>query len=266
MEYIVNGEKIIVEGDTVIREDDKPRKRKIGPNYTHGVYHGGFLSSFNQSFTDEVIGIESGLGDIVSAKIGDVKEAYVLLKEKIKEKNSEDFFDICEAILETVDEYFGGIEHIDERLGYYYSDDYDESEDNKISDLKGKGAAMCVERAALAQNLLNSLGIKSFYKCSGIIKNDNAEVHSYNLVEYEGKYYIFDTSIPNIINGRISPLIAEIDKEAYELITCPLGEKGISISTKHFNPYRNIDVSITYDSKRQKSIEVEALGDRSFKM
>ena len=175
--------------------------------------------------------------------------------------DSSNIFEIAQAVLETVDEYFGGLENHKDRLNYYYTEDYEESKDNKISNLKGKGAAMCVERAALSQNLLQLLGIRSFFKTSGIVKNGSNEAHSYNLIEYEGKYYIFDSTMPNMINNAPNPLIAEIDKESFDLITSPLQKIGISISTSHYNPYFSKNYEVTYDAAREKKIEVPALGN-----
>ena len=77
MEYIdENGTKIIVAGNKVQYGEGKMRENVIGANYTHGIRHGGYLSSFNGTFHNELIGIESGIGDIINAKIGNVKEAY----------------------------------------------------------------------------------------------------------------------------------------------------------------------------------------------
>ena len=97
------------------------------------------------------------------------------------------------------------------------------------------------------------------------MKNDIKDVHSYNLIEYQGKYYIFDTAIPNLINGQVSPLIAEIDKESFELLSSPISDFGISVTVSHYNPYRNYDVTITYDSNREKCIEVDPLTSKELK-
>ena len=263
MEYTrSNGTKVIVEGDMVEYEGMKPRKQAIGVNYAHGVSFGGYLSSFKDSFNEELIGIESGMGDIVKAQIGNIREAYELLKSKLEGKENINVFEISAIVLETVNEYFGGFKNLEHRMDYYYPEDFEESKDNRISNLKGKGSAMCVERAALAQNLLKSLGINSVFKASGIVKDNHKEAHCYNLIEYEGKYYIFDTSLPNLIDGVISPLIAEIDKETFDTLSNPLSDIGISVSTAHYNPYRSVDMSITYDSGRKKQIEVEPLRDQ----
>ncbi len=266
MEYMMtNGTKVIVEGDNAKYGEARMRRYIIGANYFNGSMSGGYLSSFNDSFNEELINIESGLGEVVNAKIGDIKDAYELLKFKINNINNPDIYELSRVVLEAVDEFFGGIDNIESRLDYYYPAEFEESIDNKISNLKGEGAAMCVERAALAQNLLRSLGINSFYKSSGIIKDNKKEAHSYNLIEYNDNYYIFDTSIPNLIDNQPSPLIAKIDKETFTLLSAPIADIGISVTVLHYNPYRNKDVNITYDSNRAKHIEVNPLDKKSHK-
>lgn len=262
MEYVKsNGSTVIVEGNKIQDATGKIRENIIGVNFANGAIHGGYLSSFNESFDDELIGIESGMGDIVNSKLGDIKDAYELLKTKISGIDSSNIFELSRAVLETVNEYFNGFDNISKRMSYYYDEDYEESKNNKISDLKGTGAAMCVERAALSQNLLKSLGINSFYKASGIIKNGNREAHSYNLVEFNGKYYIFDATMPNLIDGKPNPLITEIDKDTFDSLSAPIYDIGISVTTSHYNPYRDMNITVTYDSGREKQIEVNPLGN-----
>ena len=85
------------------------------------------------------------------------------------------------------------------------------------------------------------------------------------MIEFNEKFYIFDSSMPNLINGQINPLIAEIDKETFALLSAPICDIGISITVSHYNPYRDVDVIITYDSGREKSIEVNSLGEKTIK-
>lgn len=159
MEYIRNdGTIAIVEGDKVQYGNGIMRKNKIGSNFTNGIIRGGYLSSFNGSFEEELIAIETGLGDVVDAKIGEIKDVYALLESKLNGIDYPDIYELSRIVLETVNEFFGGFANIGERM-YYYPNDFAESKDNKISNLKGTGAAMCVERASLAQNLLRYLGI-----------------------------------------------------------------------------------------------------------
>ena len=231
----------------------KNKKKYIGCNYFNSFYYGGIDSSFDLMFTDEKVLIQNGIGDIIPCVIGDVSDAYVLLKNKLEGININNFEDISACIYEVVDEYFGGIKNINTRSSYYKSLDFIKNDNDigRVSNLKGKGAAMCVERAMLSQNLLNMLGIKSFYKCSGIKNNDKLEVHSYNLVEHNDKYYVFDTSIPTIINDKINPLVASIPKDVYDMLSSPNQRIGYSVRVTHYNSIRNRDVEITYDYNRE---------------
>ncbi|MBR1718301.1 MAG: hypothetical protein IJ715_03420 [Bacilli bacterium] len=268
MEYLKNdGTKIIVDGNKVKFGSLPMEEKTIGANFVHGARYGGSLSSFNGSFSNELIGIENGFA-IIETRIGDIEDAYQLLKSKISKFDDIDFLELSGVIIETVDEYFGGISNIDKRGSYYK--DYDDvdyyNNDNKISNLKGSGAGMCVERAALAQNLLTSLGIESYYKSSSIIKNGNKEVHSYNLVKNNSDYYVFDTSIPNMINGKANPLIAKISSDVYDKISNPLADVGISVAVSHYNPYRNEDVEIVYDAGRKELVEVNPLTENDFEL
>lgn len=225
----------------------------IGCNFNNGAYYGGIDSSFNRTFKDEEVLIESGIGDIVPCIIGNISEAYDILKRKIKEKNTNDFNTICICVYETIEEYFNGINNISNRMKYYKPlDEIETKEDiGKVSSLKGTGAAMCTERAMLAQNLLKSLNINSFYKCSGIKKNGEIEVHSYNLIEHDNKYYIFDSSIPTVEDKKVTPLIATIPKEVFDKISSSEQRIGYSVEVSHYNPIRNNDVTIIYDSGRE---------------
>ena len=231
----------------------KVNKKYIGCNFTGHAYIGGVASSYDKPFKDEEVLLESGIIDYVPCMIGNISDAYELLKSKITKNNSESFNEICQTIYETVDEYFGGINNINTRMSYYKSldDIQTEADITRVSTLKGKGAAMCVERAMLSQNLLISLGIPSIYKTSCIIKNSHDEVHAYNLISNDDSYYIFDTSIPTEKNGKISPLITKIPKEVFEQISSPEQRIGYSIEVTHYNPLRNKDVHIIYDANRK---------------
>ena len=53
MEYIrSNGTKVIVEGDKVQYGEGRMRRQIIGANFTNGIVHGGYLSSFNGYFNE----------------------------------------------------------------------------------------------------------------------------------------------------------------------------------------------------------------------
>lgn len=69
-------------------------------------------------------------------------------------------------------------------------------ENNKLGDLKGKGAAQCTERSALVQQILSIFGIESYY-CMGCIDlGDRQEGHCFNIVKRKNDYAVLDYSVP----------------------------------------------------------------------
>lgn len=69
-------------------------------------------------------------------------------------------------------------------------------ENNKLGDLKGKGAAQCTERGALVQQVLSIFGTESYY-CMGCIDlGDRQEGHCFNIVKRKNDYALLDYSVP----------------------------------------------------------------------
>lgn len=228
----------------------------IGANHIHGTWLGGIESSFDGVFQDEQVLIGSGL-DYTPCIIGDISDIYVMFGKNIAERQPHTFEDYAICMMKTIQEYFGDYSNIDERMNNYPDTDYIEDgiPIGKVSNLKGMNAAMCVERAMVAQNLLRLLGIKSFYKCSGILKNDKKEVHSYNLVEFDGKYYVFDATMPTLKDEEISPLVAEIPQEVFEELIKSRTREGMSIEVSHYNPLRSEDINVVYDAGRKRNYD-----------
>lgn len=225
----------------------------IGTNHLAiGASVSKVLSSFDGEFSGQKVLLADGLGSRIPCVIGDVKEAYEMLKSKLS-SDTVNIEDVSEKIFEVIWEYFGDYSNVDSRLSYYNDTDNIESEDDisKVSGLKGKNAAMCVERAMLSQNLLKSLGIESYYKQSQIIKNGDIDTHAYNIISHNNKYYIFDSAIPTLKNGKVNPLVAEIPREVYEQIISSDPWVGCSIEVNHYNPLRDTDVNIVYDAGRK---------------
>ena len=133
-------------------------------------------STFGGIFKDEVALLESGLMDFRYVQLGDVKDAYNILENKLSNSRNIGFEDVMRYIAETVQEYFGDYSNVSSRLDNYPDEDEVEmfsKERGKASDLQGKNAAMCVERAMLSQNLLKNVseklpGMKSYFKETGI--------------------------------------------------------------------------------------------------
>lgn len=88
------------------------------------------------------------------------------------------FNDIAWQTTTTDEEYFNALEN------------------NKLGDLKGKGAAMCTERGALVQQILSIFGTESYY-CMGCVDlGYKQEGHCFNIVKRKEDYALLDYSIP----------------------------------------------------------------------
>lgn len=89
-----------------------------------------------------------------------------------------------------------------------------------ISVLKQKNAAMCSERAAMAQNIFSFLGIESYYITGEIVKNGENVPHAFNIIKYNNRYLIYDasTDVPVYNDDKIVGYqfyIQEIDIEKF---------------------------------------------------
>ena len=88
------------------------------------------------------------------------------------------FNDIAWQTITTDEEYFKALEN------------------NKLGDLKGKGAAQCTERGALVQQVLSIFGTESYY-CMGCVDlGDRQEGHCFNIVKRKNDYALLDYSVP----------------------------------------------------------------------
>ena len=66
----------------------------------------------------------------------------------------------------------------------------------EIGNLKGKGIAMCTEKAAVAQNLLSLFGFETYF-CMGCVSYDNKEEpHCFNIAKAKESYILLDYSMP----------------------------------------------------------------------
>ena len=232
----------------------------IGVNYANGTSFGGKASSYSKKFDNEdEVNIESGIGDIRYAVIGNIKEAYEILKKYLEKEKPSNIYEYSECVQKTILDYFGDYSNTNERLNFFPDVEMIEegASIGKVSDLAHKNAAMCIERAMTSQNLLKDLGFDVTFKASGIMINGKPDAHAYNLLSYNDKYYLFDATIPTIRDDKISPIIGEIPKDIYEKIKNPSSDIGASIHVVHYNPLKDKEYDITYDSNRKDIYEVE---------
>ena len=231
----------------------------IGVNHAHGLSYGGMISSYKEILDNEdEVKIESGIGEQRYCTIGNIKEAYEILKKHLIDKRPETLFEYAYCVQKTVLDYFGGYSNIKKRLSYFP----DEEEVNSgikigtVSSMAHQNAAMCVERAMLSHNLLKSLKIDSTFKMSGFMVNGKSDSHAYNLLASNGKYYLFDATIPTLRDNTISPIICEIPKDTYDKISSPLQDIGESVHIIHYNPLQDKDYDVIYDAGRKNVYEV----------
>lgn len=121
-----------------------------------------------------------------------------------KQKRETIFNDIAWQTTTTDEEYFAALEN------------------NKIGDLKGKGAAECTERSALAQQILSLFGTETYYCIGCVDLGDKQEGHCFNIVKRKNDYALLDYSIPVTAynqDGSIKafyPFIGEIANDEFE--------------------------------------------------
>jgi len=65
---------------------------------------------------------------------------------------------------------------------------------NKLGDLKNKGAAECTERGAMAQQILSLFGIESYYCMGSVDLGDHQGGHCFNVVKRKNDYAVLDYS------------------------------------------------------------------------
>ena len=94
-------------------------------------------------------------------------------------------------------------------------------ENNKLGDLKGKGAAQCTERGALVQQVLSIFGTESYY-CMGCVDlGDRQEGHCFNIVKRKNDYALLDYSVPIVSykeNGSVRayyPFVGTLTNEEF---------------------------------------------------
>lgn len=108
------------------------------------------------------------------------------------------------AILRTIGNYFGnhwGTNSTeDDNKTFYLDRSRSNSEDIHLNELKGKGMAVCAEKAAVAQNLLSFLGYESELVASSKCRLESPEQdqggHMFNVIKSDDRFFIFDPTNP----------------------------------------------------------------------
>ena len=242
----------------------------IGLNHTSdGMMLNDIISSYNRNFDDnDTIIITDGKSPRRLTTIGDIKNAYELLRTEIASRSPRDADGYMHCVERAIEIYFGPYaKDRKKRLSLYPTEEeikiYGKKR-GRISDLGGKqdtkNLAVSLERAIVAQNLLMSCStdIYTWFKISSTTINGKDRVHAYNLVHetLNDKYYICDFAIPTLRDGEISPIICEIPREVYEQMISPLPDVGYSVEVDYHNPINKKNYLITYDAGRDNVYRV----------
>lgn len=260
LEYIKNKEKTM--GKLKLDNTNSFGAAGYTMNWVHSP-----KSTFGGIFKNELAVLETGIMDFRFAQLGDVEDAYDILKNKLSKSGKNEFEDCMKYIAETVQEYFGDYSNVGSRLENYPDEDdvnIFSMERGKVSDLRGKNAAMCVERAMLSQNLLKYVaeklpGLESYFKETGIeIQKEEGktktEAHAFNLVSYNGKYYIFDATIPKGTKDNLQPIVAEIPENVFtSMVESP--REGYAVELEHISALTGKKMHYTLDYKAKSKYD-----------
>ena len=135
-------------------------------------------------------------------------------------------------------------------------------ENNKISDLKGKGAAQCTEKSALAQQILSLLGLQIYY-CMGCVDlGDREEAHCFNIVKRKDDYALLDYSMP-ISSYDEDGIVKELYPFVGVLTNSEFSDFVNNGSIKEFDNYDFINNKIELlDNKRKYVVGRYKMGEQ----
>lgn len=158
-------------------------RKIIVPNertYEYGSYYKGFIKS------DVKIYFSMEFIPNVCYSLANYDYAISFFK-KVKELGIKNKLDVIKYLSSFMDDYFG----------YFCGDDKREqfllqyNGGATIDCFKGTNLAACSERAAITNNVLEMIGIKSIYVTGTV----NGEQHAFNIIiNNNGQYYLLDTA------------------------------------------------------------------------
>lgn len=163
----------------------------------------------------ELIGFErlgSYKGIIREDTLIDNGDAYYYIKDRdylyefvyyIYKNNITNIDSILKLVYKYIRYYFGDSES-EELRGQILNQDI-ENGYNDISILRNKNAAMCAEKAAMAQNIFSFFDIDSWYVVGDVYSNQGSGPHAFNIVNYKDNYYIYDSTrtVPVYVDNKI---------------------------------------------------------------
>lgn len=143
------------------------------------------------------------------------------------------------AVNYAVSKYFGSYEISSEQEKQNAAHYVDLESPCSVKEMKGRGIAVCAERAATAQNLLTFLGLESQLAMADCKLDPNQEEgpHAYNIVTGPNGHFIFDPTNPVVNEGAdgqpiYQPATYKISNEQYESLQNHQGIEVVHTNTK----------------------------------
>lgn len=175
--------KIVNERANMLELNSLFERKIIAPNerlYDYQSYYLGFIKK------DVKIYFSMGAADSGCYTLGNydyLVDFFKIIRDRKISKNS----DILKHLSSLMDEYFGQYCGTDKREKYIIS----MGEYTTIDSFKGKSMAACSERAAVSNNILEMLGIRSIF-VTGLV---NGQQHAFNIViDNNDCYFVLDTA------------------------------------------------------------------------
>lgn len=168
-------------------------------------------------FLGEKTKLVTGYADFVL----DDESAYELLFDNVKasenlmQKNGKyNAENLCKLVQKTVFDYYGTGRPNDIYRTFVYRNAYNKETDVSVKSFCGTGNSMCLERASLAHNYFLLLGVQDTLVSSDIIINGEKDLHTFNVVEIDGKKYIFDLVCSKILNEKMpNPIMKNLSED-----------------------------------------------------
>lgn len=150
----------------------------------------------------------------------------------LKRNNINNIDQALNNIYNFISYYFGKDGDDEKRQNIFNQHTFNDSYPD-ISVLRNQNAAMCSERAAMAQNLFSFFGIESYYLTGYLKVNEQQEPHAFNLIKYKGKFMIYDSSkdVPIYEKNKIVGYRHYLQEVNDDFVNCALkSEKTIILN------------------------------------
>ena len=193
----------------IVQEKNEIKRKKLIDDLVSKLEKNKEINGFFGK--DDVVKIDSVNG----FKIDD-KELYYLFFETLKEgfdQTKKLGYDIVyHAVRNTLVKYFGKPVANSKALRLELTNPNSGSDDFmylSISQQRGKGTGVCVEQASVAHNLWLLCGVKSYYISTKDMQTDlapNNGGHSFCVVEYNGSFKLFDSSLELFMKLDFDPI------------------------------------------------------------